>query len=62
MWRAFAMTAAIVAGGVAVEEGRIAPGQVADLVVLARDPASDVTAFSDVQYTIRGGRLIYRAR
>ncbi len=48
--------------GVQADVGRIAPGQIADLVVLGTDPANDVTAFADVQYTIRAGRLIYRAR
>ena len=41
--------------------GRIAPGMEADLVLLGTDPAVDVTGFSDVQATIRGGRVIYRA-
>jgi len=40
--------------------GRIAPGMEADLVLLGTDPAVDVTGFSDVQATIRGGRMIYR--
>ena len=40
--------------------GRIAPGMEADLVLLGTDPAVDVTGFSDVQATIRGGRVIYR--
>jgi imidazolonepropionase-like amidohydrolase len=40
-------------------EGRIAPGQVADLVVLDADPAHDVTAFARVARVIRSGRLIY---
>jgi imidazolonepropionase-like amidohydrolase len=48
--------------GLQADQGRIAPGRIADLVVLGRDPANDVTAFSDVRYTIRGGRVIYRAR
>jgi imidazolonepropionase-like amidohydrolase len=46
--------------GVLEEKGRVAVGQIADLVVLGQDPANDVTAFSNVQFTIRGGRLIYR--
>lgn len=29
----------------------------ADLTVLAADPASDIEAFADVVYTIRGGRV-----
>jgi imidazolonepropionase-like amidohydrolase len=39
---------------------RVAPGAVADLVVLDQDPAADVRNFSRVAYTIRAGRIIYR--
>jgi len=39
--------------------GRIAKGLQADLVVLDGDPAHDITAFSKVHYTIRGGKVIY---
>ncbi len=46
--------------GVQTTTGRVLVGQAADLVVLGRDPGDDVTAFADVQYTIRGGRVIYR--
>jgi imidazolonepropionase-like amidohydrolase len=35
------------------------PGKMADLVVVDGDPASDVTAFSRVHFTIRTGQLIY---
>ena len=42
-------------------KGRIAPGMEADLVLLGTDPAVDVVGFSDVQATILGGRVIYRA-
>jgi imidazolonepropionase-like amidohydrolase len=42
--------------------GRIANGMDADLVVLGADPANDVTAFSNVRYVIRGGKLIFPAR
>ena len=45
--------------GVQKERGRIMPGMIADLTVLASDPASDVAAFSRVRYTIRAGRIIY---
>lgn len=45
--------------GVESDQGRVAVGQIADLVILGRDPANDVTAFADVQSTIRGGRVIY---
>lgn len=40
--------------------GRIAKGYDADLVVLHSDPVHDVTAFADVQCTIRGGSIIYK--
>lgn len=42
-------------------KGRIVPGMAADLVVLGTDPADAVTGFSDVELTIRGGEVIYRA-
>jgi imidazolonepropionase-like amidohydrolase len=45
--------------GVAAQRGTVVPGKMADLVVLDGDPASDVTAFSRVHFTIRNGRLIY---
>jgi imidazolonepropionase-like amidohydrolase len=41
--------------------GRIAPGFVADLAVLSKDPAQSVQAFAAVRYTLREGKLIYRA-
>lgn len=41
--------------------GRIAPGLEADLVVLKDDPASDVRALDSVQYTLRAGKVVYRA-
>ncbi len=41
--------------------GRIAPGLEADLVVLKGDPSMDVRAFATVQYTLRAGKIIYRA-
>ncbi|MBA3355151.1 MAG: amidohydrolase family protein [Pyrinomonadaceae bacterium] len=41
--------------------GRIAPGLVADLVVLSGDPSRDVRVFAAVRYTIRDGKVIYRA-
>jgi imidazolonepropionase-like amidohydrolase len=40
-------------------EGRLASGQLADLVVLDADPARDVTAFAQVARVIRNGRIIY---
>ena len=47
--------------GYAQRNGRIAVGMDADLVVLASDPAADPAAFARVLFTIRGGRIIYRA-
>ncbi len=41
--------------------GRIAVGFPADLVVLTKDPSQSVRAFAAVRYTLRDGRLIYRA-
>jgi imidazolonepropionase-like amidohydrolase len=41
--------------------GRIAAGLEADLVVLEGDPAGDIRALADVRYTLRSGRVIYRA-
>jgi imidazolonepropionase-like amidohydrolase len=41
--------------------GRVAPGLAADLVVLDGDPSRNVRAFAAVRYTIRDGKLIYRA-
>jgi imidazolonepropionase-like amidohydrolase len=48
--------------GESERRGRIAPGMDADLVVLARDPASDIRAFADVRRTIRRGRSIAAPR
>jgi imidazolonepropionase-like amidohydrolase len=48
--------------GMSRRTGRIAPGMNADIVVLAGDPAQDVKAFSNVRYTLRKGRIVYRAR
>jgi len=39
--------------------GRIAKGMDADLVVLSADPAKSITAFAQVRYTIRDGKIIY---
>jgi imidazolonepropionase-like amidohydrolase len=43
----------------ATRAGTIARDKDADLVVLDADPAQDVTAFSNVHYTIRAGKVIY---
>lgn len=47
--------------GEAKRRGKIVTGMDADLVVLAVDPEKDVKAFSNVLYTIRGGKIIYKA-
>ncbi len=39
--------------------GRIVKGADGDLVILSADPEQDITAFSKVRYTIRGGKVIY---
>lgn len=39
--------------------GRIAKGMEADVVILSADPSMDATAFSNVRYTIRSGKVIY---
>src|SRR6266850_2837560 len=41
--------------------GRIAVGFQADLVVLSNDPANNIRALTDVQYTLRDGKIIYGA-
>ncbi len=46
--------------GVASQKGSIAPGKLADLVVLCGDPAADVGNFAKVQTTIRSGRVLYQ--
>ena len=48
--------------GFAARKGRVATGMDGDLVVLGRDPQRDPAAFADVQATIRGGVVLYRAR
>ncbi len=39
----------------------VAQGMDADAIVLAGDPAVDVLAFSKVRYTLRKGKVIYKA-
>jgi imidazolonepropionase-like amidohydrolase len=46
--------------GVTALKGTVTPGKLADLVVLDGDPATDVSAFSRVHYTLRTGQLIYQ--
>ena len=41
--------------------GRIAAGLQADLVVLKDDPSKNIRALAAVQYTLRAGKIIYRA-
>ena len=48
--------------GFAARKGRIAAGMDADLVLLGSDPARDPAAFADVRITLRGGKVLYRAR
>lgn len=45
---------------VEADKGRVAPGQLADLVLLGSDPAANVVNFSDVLLTLRSGRILYR--
>jgi imidazolonepropionase-like amidohydrolase len=48
---------------VASNGGKVEPGMRGDLTVLAADPgAGDPAAFTKVLYTIRGGRVIFRAK
>ena len=47
--------------GASKQLGRIAPGLAADLTILSNDPSKDIGALAAVQYTIRDGKLIYRA-
>jgi imidazolonepropionase-like amidohydrolase len=45
---------------VATHQGRVARGMDGDLTILGSDPMSaGVRAFSDVRYTIRGGRVLF---
>jgi imidazolonepropionase-like amidohydrolase len=45
----------------ATESGRLEVGTTADIVVYSSDPSEDTAAFSQVQYTIREGRLVFCA-
>ncbi len=47
--------------GFADHSGRIAATMDADLTVFTGDPAIDITALSRVSYTIRSGKLIFKA-
>jgi imidazolonepropionase-like amidohydrolase len=43
---------------VSKEKGRVAIGMAGDLTVLSSDPATDSLAYTQVRYTIRGGKII----
>ncbi|MFC5862706.1 amidohydrolase family protein [Acidicapsa dinghuensis] len=45
--------------GYARRSGRIAKGMDADLVVLAADPAKDITALARIDRVVRAGRVVY---
>jgi imidazolonepropionase-like amidohydrolase len=47
--------------GFASHSGSVAEKMDADLTVFSSDPATDITAFSRVRYTIRAGKIIYQA-
>jgi imidazolonepropionase-like amidohydrolase len=47
--------------GFGERSGKIAEKMDADLTVFKGDPASDITVFSRVKYTIRGGKIIFAA-
>ena len=47
--------------GLAARTGRLAPGLDADVVVTEGDPAADIRSLARVRYTLRGGRVVYRA-
>jgi imidazolonepropionase-like amidohydrolase len=47
--------------GDARKQGRIAPGFQADLAAFHQDPASNLQALAHVKYTLRAGKIIYRA-
>jgi imidazolonepropionase-like amidohydrolase len=47
--------------GLEARTGRVAKHMDADLTVYAGDPAADITALSRVRFTIREGKVIYRA-
>jgi imidazolonepropionase-like amidohydrolase len=47
--------------GESQEVGRVAVGLRADLAVLKDDPSRNIRALAAVQYTLRAGKVIYRA-
>lgn len=42
------------------EKGKVAVGQVADLVLLSKNPKSQVENFSTIKYTIRAGKVVFK--
>ena len=44
---------------VEADKGRVARGQLADLVLLGSDPAANPVNFADVRLTLRSGRILY---
>jgi imidazolonepropionase-like amidohydrolase len=47
--------------GESAERGRVAVGLQGDLVVLRDDPSDRIRALASVRYTVRAGKVIYRA-
>jgi imidazolonepropionase-like amidohydrolase len=47
--------------GDAEKVGRVAAGLQADLAVFERDPAANISSLASVKYTLRAGKIIYRA-
>jgi imidazolonepropionase-like amidohydrolase len=47
--------------GLAMRTGRLARGLDADVAVIEGDPATDIRNLARVRYTLRGGRVLYRA-
>jgi imidazolonepropionase-like amidohydrolase len=45
--------------GFSTHKGKVISGMDADLVVLGGDPAEEVSAWTDVRYTIRKGAIVY---
>jgi imidazolonepropionase-like amidohydrolase len=47
--------------GESKETGRIAVGLQADIAIVKGDPSKDILALAAVEYTLRAGKIIYRA-
>jgi imidazolonepropionase-like amidohydrolase len=47
--------------GAAKSLGRVAPGFQADLAIFQKDPSANIQALAHVEYTLRAGKIIYRA-